>query len=236
MSPKAWMPLYVGDFLVGTMGWKPIIVGHYIRLLCVNWDKGTIPKDPQDWEFISAGASEYEGVLCEKFPLYQNGRCNARIAKEMRRASDIYAKRSAAGKIGAERRWEGDPDTTTGVADSSSDTPPAAAPRPAVVDRGARDAKQAWAYVPVRRREGWNLFLRSWEQIVVRECLDVTTVVDSFQAYYASPKGRGKFCRGPIKLIEGAVWEESPEAWKTADEECRAESMSVLDDVIGGDA
>ena len=231
MSPKAWMPLYVGDFLVGTMGWKPIIVGHYIRLLCVNWDKGTIPKDPQDWEYISVGASEYEDVLCEKFPLYQNGRCNARIAKEMRRAAEIYDKRSAAGKTGADKRWGGGSENTE--TESSSVTLPPVSP---VTDRGARDARQAWAYVPVRRQEGWNLFLRSWEQIVVREFLDVSMVVDSFQAYYASPKGRGKFCRGPIKLIEGAVWEARPEAWQTADEECRAESMSVLDDVIGGDA
>jgi uncharacterized protein YdaU (DUF1376 family) len=227
MSPKAWMPLYVGDFLVGTMGWKPIVVGHYIRLLCVNWDKGTIPKDPQDWEYISAGASEYAEELCKKFPICgKDGRCNPRIEREKIRAAEVYEKRSAAGKTGAQRRWGGDND-------SSSDTPPAVAP---VTDRGSRDARQAWAYVPVFRQEGWNLFLRSWEQIVVREFLDVSMVVDSFQAYYASPKGRGKFCRGAIKLLEGAVWEESPEAWKTADEECREDSMALLDDVIGGDA
>ena len=231
MSPKAWMPLYVGDFLVGTMGWKPIIVGHYIRLLCVNWDKGTIPKDPQDWEYISVGASEYEDVLCEKFPLYQNGRCNARIAKEMRRAAEIYDKRSAAGKTGADKRWGGGSENTE--TESSSVTLPPVSP---VTDRGARDARQAWAYVPTFRQQGWSLFLRTWVEIVVRQRLDITTVVDAFQAYYSSPQGSGEYCRGPIKLLEGAVWEDNAAAWETINASARAESMSVLDDVIGGDA
>ena len=223
---KAWMPFYGGDFLLGTMGWRPEQVGHYIRLLCVNWDKGSIPVLPSDWDYISPGASAYAEALSEKFPLVDGVRSNPRVRIEKEKAQEKYSRRCEAGKRGAEKRWgEGSsPSPSIGVEPN-----PTAAP---VIDRGARDARKAWEYVPAFRQQGFKRFLRVWEEYVVRQAIDPAEVVKSFRDYYASPQGKGQYCKGPIKLIEGGVWEESAESWGHIEQSNKADAQSMLDKIM----
>lgn len=230
----AWMPMYVSDFLMGTLGWDADVVGHYIRLICINWDRGSIPEDVDEWDKLSAGSSAHSDKLIDKFPVIRSGqRCNPRVAIEKEKALARYNRRCEAGQKGAKARWGGGDSSPPSVS-STEGRPPANAP--VVTDRGSRDARRAWGHVPIFRQQGWRLFLRKWEEVVVRQMLDVEKIVESFRDYYASPQGRGKFCRGAIKLLEAEVWEESVEAWKSGNEETVEESMSLLDDVIGGKA
>ena len=45
MNGLPYFPLYVQDFLMGTMGMSDAEVAAYIRLLCLQWDKGEIQED-----------------------------------------------------------------------------------------------------------------------------------------------------------------------------------------------
>ena len=116
---KAWMPLYVSDFLVATLGWDAGAVGHYIRLLLVQWDRGALPADTSVWESLTAGVNEYLDVLEEKFPIGRDGqRRNVRLEEEREKAQEVYMKRVNAGLKGAEKRWGGEPNL--GNVESSS--------------------------------------------------------------------------------------------------------------------
>ena len=230
---KAWMPLYVSDFLVATLGWDAGAVGHYIRLLLVQWDRGALPADTSAWESLTAGVSGYLDVLEEKFPICGDGlRRNVRLEDEREKAQEVYMKRVNAGLKGAEKRWGGEPIVGNGES-SSADSPP---PDPrAALTRGANEARVAFDLAPTIKKQGWKRFLRMWESIVLRQLLDIEVVTNSFKDYYASPSGSGKYARGPHRLLEEEVWEDDPASWGTQQTEDATESMTILDEIMGGE-
>jgi hypothetical protein len=230
---KAWMPLYVSDFLLATIGWKADVVGHYIRLLLIQWDRGSIPADPSDWDVFSPSASEHSETLITKFPLCVDGlRRNARLEEERDKAQDSYSRRVDAGRKGAEKRWGGrngsEPESSSGTCPSPDLAPVGA------VNRGSKEARQAYDTAPVIRRQGWKRFLRSWNEVVMRQLIEPKIVIDAFKKYYDSPQGSGKFARGPHRLLEEEVWEDDPVSWETQESSGKGESMAMLDDIIGG--
>jgi len=221
-SVKAWMPLYGGDFLVATLGWDPAAVGHYIRLLLLQWDRGSLPDSVSDWEALSPGVSVWWDILAEKFPLVDGCRRNPRVEVERKRALGLATKRAEAGKRGAEARWGNSSET-----EEAATSPEIAA--------GHRDAKRVWECVPPIRREGFRGFQRLWATIVVRQKLDVAMVEDAFRRYYDSPKGKGDHPRGPKRLLEEAVWEDEATSWDDKSTGSRRKSMDVLEEILGGD-
>tara|TARA_R110002110_G_scaffold91493_2_gene238252 strand:+ start:1190 stop:1900 length:711 start_codon:yes stop_codon:yes gene_type:complete len=230
---KAWMPLYVSDFLVGTLGWDAASVGHYIRLLLVQWDRGSLPADTSAWESLTLGVGEHLIQLEEKFPICPDGlRRNVRLEEERVKAQEVYMKRVNAGVKGAEKRWGGEPDV--GADESSSAATSLPNPRMAAT-RGATEARVAFDLAPTIKKQGWKPFLRSWNEIVVRQLLDIDKVTNGFRDYYASPKGVGKYARGPQRLLEEEVWEDDPASWETQQTEDATESMSMLDEIMGGE-
>jgi len=227
------MPLYVSDFLVATLGWDAGAVGHYIRLLLVQWDRGALPADTSVWESLTAGVNEYLDVLEEKFPIGRDGqRRNVRLEEEREKAQEVYMKRVNAGLKGAEKRWGGEPNL--GNVESSSANSPPPDPRSAAT-RGANEARVAFDLAPTIKKQGWKRFLRMWESIVLRQLLDIEIVTQSFRDYYASPQGSGKYARGPHRLLEEEVWEDDPASWGTQQTEDATESMTILDDIMGGE-
>jgi uncharacterized protein YdaU (DUF1376 family) len=91
------------DFLAATIGWPASTRGHYITLLCVQWEQGSIAADPERLEAISPGVAAEWQELEGKFPVCEDGRRrNARLERE-RAYRDS---RSAAGKAGAKARWQ----------------------------------------------------------------------------------------------------------------------------------
>ena len=227
---KAWMPLYVSDFLIGTLGWEADAVGHYIRLLLIQWDKGELPAEVQQWEVFSHGITKYEDILMSKFPICADGkRRNFRLEEERTKAQEVYQNRVNAGKEGARKRWGGSPDSQA-AASSSADTPPPSAHKS--LTRGVREAREAYECAPVEKKQAFKRFLRLWEDVVLRGGLDDQKVIQSFKDYYGSPTGQSKYARGPHRLLEEAVWEDDPSSWGGESQE---ESMSMLDKLIGDD-
>ena len=227
-----WMPMYVSDFLVATMGWDAEAVGHYTRMLFLQWDRGGLPPNIEDWECLSTGISKYKSHLLPKFPLGSDGlRYNRRCEEERTKAAHLRVKRSEAGQKGAKKRWgEGDPNPEGENLAESSSVPPTAPP---ITDRGARDARKAYDLAPIYRQQGWKLFLRAWEMHIVRQHIDAPVVIEAFGKYYGSPAGKGKFCRSPKTLVEGGVWEEDPKAWEDPGHDISG-SLDALDKIVGG--
>ncbi len=107
MAKEPYFPFYYRDFMVSTGEMTDAEVGKYLRYLIHQWEKGSIPGDPSMIQTIRFDSHLWE-TLESKFPLGDDGRRRNPRLEEIRLERDQYiAKRSAAGKVGAEARWDG---------------------------------------------------------------------------------------------------------------------------------
>jgi uncharacterized protein YdaU (DUF1376 family) len=94
---------YGRDFLAATAGWTAAERGHYLTLLIVQWEQGSVPGDLERLELVSPGISKAWAVLEDKFPAGADGRRqNLRLEHERARA----AERSEKASRSAARRWK----------------------------------------------------------------------------------------------------------------------------------
>ena len=85
---------------------EPEEVCAYIRLLCFQWSKGSIPKTSKRLERITAVPSDVvERVLSEHFVQSENGWRNERLEQVRIEQIEHREKMSQRGKAGAEARW-----------------------------------------------------------------------------------------------------------------------------------
>ena len=104
-----YLPLYVRDFLTSTIGWTAEERGHYLTLLMIQWDRGSLPAEPADLERLSPGVARCWPVLVGKFPAGDDGLLrNAKLEEHRCRCVEIREKRSQAAKSAASGRWSGD--------------------------------------------------------------------------------------------------------------------------------
>jgi uncharacterized protein YdaU (DUF1376 family) len=89
--------LYAQDFLMGTMLMSQADVGAYIRLLCWQWDRGSIPKDASALSVIAGGP--VSDVVREKFTNLQNTKL-----EEVRKVAIRFSKKQSRN---ASKRWHG---------------------------------------------------------------------------------------------------------------------------------
>lgn len=111
------LPLWVHDFLSGTAELSDAAVGRYIRLLCYQWTKGSVPSDPgytaELHLFAPAEKSEgsYESrvaradkVLAMYFQVAGERAKNQRLERDRSQVKN----RSKQAKKAAEERWAKD--------------------------------------------------------------------------------------------------------------------------------
>jgi len=104
-----YLPLYVRDFLTSTIGWTAEERGHYLTLLMIQWDRGSLPAEANDLERLSPGVCHCWSILAGKFPVCEDGtRRNAKLEEHRVRCVEIREKRSQAGRSAASGRWAGD--------------------------------------------------------------------------------------------------------------------------------
>lgn len=104
-----YLPLYVRDFLTSTIGWTAEERGHYLTLLMIQWDRGSLPAEANDLERLSPGVCQCWSILAAKFPVCDDGtRRNAKLEEHRTRCVEIREKRSQAARSAASGRWAGD--------------------------------------------------------------------------------------------------------------------------------
>ena len=97
-----YMPLYVRDFLTSTLGWSAEERGHYLTLLMVAWDRGSLPAELDSLERLSQGVTNVWPMLADKFPVGDDGqRRNARLEQHRERCVELKEKRVQAGRRAA---------------------------------------------------------------------------------------------------------------------------------------
>ncbi len=107
MSSKSdWVAFSTADFLVGTTELSNDEVGVYIRLLCLQHQRGALPADIAQLNRLVPGSKRSWPAISSKFVSCGDGLiCNERMARECEAASnrmEFYKQRATAA---AERRW-----------------------------------------------------------------------------------------------------------------------------------
>ena len=107
MSSRAWMPLYVGDYLADTSHLDAEAHGVYLLLLMRCWTKGSLPEDRMQCMSIAHAMHEHsrsivDAILTEFFTLEADGFHNKRIDLEREKSGQAYERRAGAARV----RWE----------------------------------------------------------------------------------------------------------------------------------
>jgi uncharacterized protein YdaU (DUF1376 family) len=100
-----FLPLFCRDFLMSTIGWTATQRGHYLTLLMVQWDAGSLPQELEFLERISGGISGDWKLLEDKFPVDKDGlRRNKRLEEHRKTAVELRQKRRENGKKGGQAK------------------------------------------------------------------------------------------------------------------------------------
>ena len=98
---RAWMPLYVGDYLRDTMHLSTVEHGAYCLLLFYYWSKGGLPDDDRQLANIAhLTADEWAEHRATLQSFFYDGWKHRRVEHEMRRTDELRTKRAAAGQKG----------------------------------------------------------------------------------------------------------------------------------------
>jgi len=168
-----FLPLYVRDFLAATIGWTAAERGHYLTLLMVQWDQGSIPADLPAMERLSPGVGESWALLCPKFPSCDDGlRRNARLEEHRGRALELRRKRAEAGRKGGKSKAEARPKPgQSGATAKICHLEPEPQPytsSPVGEEVGRPTGREAGTPPPPARARSvgsaeWKLFLDAWQ-------------------------------------------------------------------------
>ena len=102
MSKLPYFKFYPQDFLVGTSFMTPSEVGGYIRLLCVSWEKGGIPRDNKIVSRITGCDTEENLNILDKFIVIDDLFVNERL-EEVRKELELFSNKQS---DRAKKRWD----------------------------------------------------------------------------------------------------------------------------------
>lgn len=179
-----FLPLFCRDFLMSTIGWSAAQRGHYLTLLMVQWDAGSLPSELDALERISSGVSEAWHLLEDKFPEGKDGvRRNLRLEEHRATAVGLRQKRRESGTKGgqAKAKQKGSKAVAPLEHCQSIDVAdlyhPEPEPEPQDSLSNERESKAASPHpkadAPIARAAGyalpaWDAFLKAWNDAAGR--------------------------------------------------------------------
>ncbi len=161
-----YIPLFGRDFLTATSGWTAEERGHYITLLIVQWEQGSVPAGIDRLELVSPGIAAAWGVLEPEFPLCSDGvRRNPRLGEHRAKCQELKEKRAESGRRGGRPKANGKQNESKPKANcEAKQKPPTPTPTSSLreeihthAETDAGDFRQAgWA------AEEWDRFVSVW--------------------------------------------------------------------------
>jgi uncharacterized protein YdaU (DUF1376 family) len=200
---KAWMPLYIGDYLADTAHLTQGQHGAYMLFIMHYWVRGPIPAKQKQCMSIAQARTPDEceaaqDVLDGFFELRDGCYHHKRIDKELADAAEAYARRAAA----AAKRWGTDskapakPEPAKKVQSqpqSQAEGKPSAVSKPKkgepknelTTEIGNGAAKfDAATHAPNAEQVGWARDFTGWDESHLDD------VRQSYTEYWTGPKGQ----------------------------------------------
>lgn len=116
-------PLYADDFIGGTVDMAPEEVGAYIRLLCYQWNRGSIPVDHAVQVRLAGGC--VSAAVLAKFSVGEDGNLrNERLEAVRAQKEKFHNDQSLKGRLSAEKRKNDQPRFNRGSTGESTAVQP----------------------------------------------------------------------------------------------------------------
>lgn len=228
---------YADDFLAGTLDLSQEEVGAYIRLLCHQWNRGSIPVETEKQQRLAGGSVSVD-VLAKFRMVDGSGLVNERLERERAKQAEFRQMQREKGLLSAKARKNqprfnhgstavgtagqpnGQPNTQPeGNSPASSLQPPNDTPKP---PRGQPVEPESfiafWNAYP--KKVAKPMALKSWLRIAPNEDT-VTQIIQDVTKRKASEdwtKDQGKYIPNPSTYLNNQRWTdlfEIPETKET---------------------
>lgn len=206
MKPPAFQ-LYADDFIAGTCDLSALDVGAYIRLLCYQWNRGSIPTDDLDRLARIAGAPVSADVLA-KFPRGKN----ARMEQVRRKQEDYRAIQSLKGKASAKARFNRGSTVVQPPLVQPEGNSPSPSPSPSnTIDHSVIEA--VWSAYP--RKVGKKKACAIIASLLRKGRTDLPDKVKAYADAVATwPAGDEQYIPHPSTWFGRGSYDDPPETWQ----------------------
>lgn len=207
-----FMPLYVDDFIGGTMCFANDELGAYLMLLIYQWNNGAIENDNEAIERISRTKIDRLKKVLKKFQITDDGLVNKRC-DEIRRERERYIEgKSTAGKLGAEKRWHSDGTAMAQPLDMPCNPSPSPLPLPKPNKKHSSSTDDGfgrfWSTYP--RKIGKQAAKNAWRKAKGKPKVDIIIeVVNQQKQTEQWQKDNGQFIPHPATWINQGRWDDS---------------------------
>ena len=233
---------YADDFLAGTLDLSQEEVGAYVRLLCHQWNRGSIPVETEKQQRLAGGSVSVD--VLAKFRLVDGcGLINDRLEKERAKQAEFRQKQREKGLLSAEARKNqprfnhGSTKPPTAVQPSGQpDTQPEGNSPVSSLQSSSNTPKAPKGAEPVGFDEFWQVYprkvakpaaIKAWVKLNLND-ETFRKILESVKTQAASPdwlKDGGQFIPHPSTYLNGRRWEdmfELPETKATLADKLRA--------------
>ncbi len=222
-----YIPFFGRDFYASTAMWTAEEVGHYIRLLVIQWDSGGLPAELERLELVSPGVGRVWQLLATKFPVGDDGlRRNARMEEHRAKAEVLKEARAEAGRAGGSKSQANRKQTVkqnsskpqaNGEANGQAKVkPPSPSPSPSSSSLRSEEEIHTHTHTadadfrqPGWAAEEWQRFVASWNVTERAEPWRPLTAPDSWVDLAASPGWLEK-ARQAIARLPQCEWFDRP--------------------------
>lgn len=233
---------YADDFLAGTLDLSQEEVGAYVRLLCHQWNRGSIPVETEKQQRLAGGSVSVD--VLAKFRLVDGcGLVNDRLEKERAKQAEFRQKQREKGLLSAEARKKqprfnrgstavGDSVQPSGQPDTQPEgnSPVSSLQSPSNTPKAPKGAEPAgffdfWQLYP--KKVAKPAAMKAWAKLNPND-ETLRKILESVKAQSASPdwlKEGGQFIPYPATYLNGRRWEdlfEAPETKETLADKLRA--------------
>lgn len=229
-KPPAFQ-FYPDDFLGGTIDMTQSEVGAYMLLLCHQWNRGSIPVEPDRYQLIAKGPVT-EHVLA-KFPKSEDGKLrNLRLELERKKQADFREKQREKGLASAKARAAAvEPRLNHGSNSVDIRLQPevnSPSPSPSSIKYVQGDVEEIAQAYPRQShfRETREAIVRALEKHTPEEILAGTKAIASVIAKLPSG-ANNKYVPSPHTFFNNERWKDDPKTWLREDQEPQRKNGNI---------
>lgn len=216
---------YADDFLAGTLDLSQAEVGAYVRLLCHQWNRGSIPVEPEKQQRLAGGSVSVD--VLAKFRLLPDGRLvNERLEQERQKQAAFRQKQREKGLAsGKARRKEpdGNHGSTTVQPNHQPNTQPegnspVSSLQTPSLEREREEGAQPQPEPPLARGNAWPTL-----DDVLRTCSMLNIPPDTGRAFWEHFEAQGWQTGQGVAIVQ---WTAKLSAWWRKEQAQQAEAKA----------
>jgi len=212
-KPKAWMPLYIGDYLKDTMHLNTEEHGAYLLIIMASWTNGGEVREDDIPGIIKKSAKKSQKMMqkLRQFFTEKDGFfVHKRVAEELNKASKNIENKSNAGKKGAEKRWAKPMAEPMAEGKAKNSSSPSPSPSPSIKEESKSKTlvrfPEFWNSYPIKKAKAPAL--KSYERAIKSGVSHITLMAGVDRAIRMDPKWAEGYIPHAATWLNQKRWED----------------------------